>query len=137
MNVACLAFSQAWSYTAARAHIRVLHEVAANASHDVKNRRHVLAQFYDEVARKEWAEQSKRGAGNFDPRVCCLKVDRDLLEMARIEYDDAMAPKAKVDGYEQPSGSSGQSSGSSGHGVGKGNARGSVFKLADRAVRVT
>ncbi len=115
----------------------MLHEIAANASHDVKNRRHVLAQFYDEVARKEWAEQSKRGAADFDTKVCCLKVDRDLLEMARIEYDNAMAPKAKVDGYEQPSGSSGQSSGSSGHGVGKGNARGSVFKLADRAVRVT
>ena len=40
----------------------------------------------------------------FDINVICLKTDRDILETARMEHDNAYAPKAKTDGYEQASG---------------------------------
>ena len=52
---------EVWHYASGRAHIRLLHEIAANASHDDRKRRHVLAQFYDEIVRGEWQEQVKRG----------------------------------------------------------------------------
>ena len=75
-------------------------EVAANASHGETKRRHVLCQFYDEAARKEWAERASRGDSEFQVNDACSKLDRDILETARMEYDNAYAPKATHDGYE-------------------------------------
>ena len=92
--------SQVWPYVSARAHIRVLHEVAANASHDDKKRRHVLAQFYDEQVRGDWQEQAKRG--KFSIILLAGVLDRDALDAARLEYDNHFAPKAKEDAYELP-----------------------------------
>ncbi len=91
---------QAWTYAAGKGHIRVLLEVAANASHDEKKRRHVLCQFYDEAARREWGERASRGDSEFKIEEACQKLDRDLLETARMDYDNAYAPRATQDGYE-------------------------------------
>ena len=78
----------------------MLHEVASNAGHDEKKRRHVLCQFYDEVARREWSEKAARGDTEFILAVACQKLDRDILESARLEYDNSYAPRANRDGYE-------------------------------------
>ena len=80
----------------------MLLDVAANASNDEKKRRHVLCQFYDEAARREWCEMASRGDADFRIERVCQKQDRDLLETARLEYDNAYAPKATHDGYEVP-----------------------------------
>ena len=45
---------QIWSYTSSQAHLRVCLEIAATKSL-------ALAQHYDELVRKDWAERSKRG----------------------------------------------------------------------------
>ena len=45
---------QIWTYTSSQAHLRVCLEVAATKSL-------ALAQHYDELVRKDWAEKSKRG----------------------------------------------------------------------------
>ena len=83
-----------------KGHIRVLLEVAANAAHGEKKRRHVLCQFYDELARKEWAELAARGDQGFSVEDACQTIDRDILETARREYDDTLGPKATSDAYE-------------------------------------
>ena len=72
--------------------------------------RHVLAQFYDELARKEWSERAARGDSSFDINVVCRAIDRDILETARSEYDYAYGPRAKHDAYEAeaPSANSGR-----------------------------
>jgi hypothetical protein len=98
-----------WPYAAFKGHIRVLHEVAANAAQGDKKRRHVLCQFYDELARKEWAELAARGDCDFSVADACQTIDRDILESARREYDVAWEPKATSDAYEvvQPAGKGG------------------------------
>ena len=113
MDAMALAYHAAdiWPYAAFKGHIRVLHEVAANANHGDKKRRHVLCQFYDELARKEWAELAARGDCDFSVADACQTIDRDILESARREYDACwgLHPKATSDGYEvvQPAGKGG------------------------------
>ena len=51
--------AQTWNYTASTAHLRICMEIAANAKNE--HRTGVLAQVYDEVCRKEWAERAFRG----------------------------------------------------------------------------
>ena len=83
--------------------------------------RHVLCQFYDELARREWSESAARGDSNFDINVVCRSIDRDILEAARADYDHAYGPRAKQDGYEvtAPSASSGGRGGKGGQSRGK------------------
>lgn len=50
---------QIWPYTASMAHLRICMEIAIT-SH-CEERSHVLAQIYDELCRKEWAERAYRG----------------------------------------------------------------------------
>ena len=108
-------------YANFKGHIRVLLEVAANAAHGDKKRRHVLCQFYDELARKEWAELAARGDQGFSVEDACQTIDRDILETARREYDDALGPKATSDAYEVVHASKGKLSGKA---AGKGKAFG-------------
>ena len=112
-------------YANFKGHIRVLLEVAANAAHGDKKRRHVLCQFYDELARKEWAELAARGDQGFSVEDACQTIDRDILETARREYDDTLGPvasfKATSDAYEVVHASKGKSSGKA---AGKGKASG-------------
>ena len=54
---------QVWPYTAAMAHLRICMEIATSSVSE--NRRHVLAQIYDELCRREWSERALRG------RKCC------------------------------------------------------------------
>ena len=113
MDAMALAYHAAdiWPYAAFKGHIRVLHEVAANAAQGDKKRRHILCQFYDELARKEWAELAARGDSDFSVADACQIIDRDILESARREYDACMGlgPKATSDAYEvfQPAGKGG------------------------------
>ena len=82
-------------------------EIGANAH--LEKRRHMLMQFYDEAVRcslfghpsvartlrfalallrKEWQERSMVDP-TFDVNVACLSINRDILEFARTEFDDA------------------------------------------------
>ena len=83
-----------WTYTAARAHIRVLMEIAANASNETdcngNRRRHVLMMHYDEVARMEWSEKAARGDQGFCVNKASTQVDYELLNRARMAHDAAL-----------------------------------------------
>lgn len=45
-----------------------------------EERRHQLAQVYDEVARKSWAGRAARGDEDFNLATACKQVDQDLLQ---------------------------------------------------------
>ena len=50
-----------WEYPAALAHIEVCLQVAARSRLDAKKRFQHLAQFYDAIACKDWAERAALG----------------------------------------------------------------------------
>ena len=58
-----------------------------------EKRRHVLAQFYDELCRKDWAERAARGDVDFDVNLACLACDNGVLDRARIAYDSTHKPQ--------------------------------------------
>ena len=70
------AFVRCRQYANFKGHVRVLHEIAANAAHGDKKRRHVLCQFYDELVRKEWSEIAARGDTGFSVDDACQIIDR-------------------------------------------------------------
>ena len=59
-----------WSYPAALAHIDVCLGVAARARLDSKKRSHHLAQYYDTLSRKDWAERAALGMSQSQQPVC-------------------------------------------------------------------
>ena len=95
-------------------------EIAVTSGHE--NRRAVLMQFYDEIARKEWAERALRGDPGFCVNKVCncashaskldtghyalqasMRLDSELLSRARHAYDRAM----KVEPAQQNASSGG------------------------------
>ena len=54
----------------------------------------MLAQFYDEMCRKDWAERAARGDVDFDVNLVCLACDKEMLDRARIAYDSTNSSKA-------------------------------------------
>ena len=62
-------------------------------------RRHQLAVFYDDAARKLWAERSRSGDADFDIAKVTCRVDTEALAIAEQLYDreeaaSKAAPKA-------------------------------------------
>ena len=54
----------------------------------------MLAQLYDEMCRKDWAERAARGDVDFDVNLVCLACDQEMLDRARIAYDSTNSSKA-------------------------------------------
>ena len=81
-------FTKQWSFASAMAHKRIRSEVAARS--EVSKRRHYLAIFYDQVARKKWSECAYALGDRF-------LVDEDVpapsMRMSKIKPAKA---KAKV-----------------------------------------
>ena len=47
----------------------------------------VMAQYYDIVARTEFADRAFRGDEDFDVDVVCMRVDQEILARAESRYD--------------------------------------------------
>ena len=52
-----------------------------------------MAQVYDEICRKEWANRAARGDEGFDVNVESLKIDSELLARARGVHDAELTEK--------------------------------------------
>jgi len=95
----CFIFSlQVWDYATARVHLKNCLRIASDAANG--DRRHWLAQVYDELARKEWYERAKRGDAGSDVNVNPLVIDQDILKRACLKFDklrekDATAKKTQ------------------------------------------
>ena len=88
-----------------RVHLLHCLQVAAEAQHE--NRRHILAQFYDEACRREWSKKAERGDVGFDIEVACLSVDQELLKRARNNYKEEIESKPKNSDNHQNGGTKG------------------------------
>ena len=47
----------------------------------------VMAQYYDVVARTEFADRAFRGDEDFDVDVACMRLDQEILARAESKYD--------------------------------------------------
>ena len=60
--------------------MRLLARVSGRSG--AEERRHQLAQIYDEIARKSWAGRAARGDEDFNLEAACKQIDTDLLQQA-------------------------------------------------------
>ena len=82
----CVHLCQAWQYVSSQVHLRICLQIAGEARAEKRNP--MLAQIYDELCRKAWAECAFRGDQGFDIDVVSRSKDFDILSRARIIWDE-------------------------------------------------
>ena len=80
-----------WDYHLAMAHHTVCLKVACRSNS--LDKRHQLAQVYDEVCRRDWSERSFRGDSDFNIEAASMRLDPELFTRACDDYD-AEFPKS-------------------------------------------
>ena len=88
-----------WDYHQAMAHYTVCVKVACR-SNGLKMR-HQLAQVYDEICRKEWAERTYRGDSDFCLESASLRHDPELFTRACEAYELEFPRSEKLVRQEQ------------------------------------
>ena len=71
--------------------VRISVQVGMRAS--LKGRAMVVAQFYDSVARKDYAERAFRGDSDFNPDTSCRSLDAEILARAEVQWDSHFKTK--------------------------------------------
>ena len=88
-----------WAYHQAMAHYTVCVKVACR-SNGLKMR-HQLAQVYDEISRKEWAERTYRGDSDFSLESASLRHETELCTRACEAYELEFPRSEKLVKQEQ------------------------------------
>ena len=71
-HICCCSICKVWSYVSSQTHLRICMQIGAEARAEKKHFQ--LAQIYDEMCRRKWAERAFRGMLFPTPFMACASV---------------------------------------------------------------